>query len=107
MNNHRLKRIKISLTAEEYEKLSNRFSTSTSRNLAVFVRKLVLGKPVAILYRNQSFDEFMEVAIALRKDLENIRSRLVLNTPDEILIIATIKEIKERINQLADASLQK
>jgi predicted metalloprotease with PDZ domain len=64
--------LQVRLTPKESEKINNKFSNSTSRNLSDFVRKILLDKPITVKTRNQSLDDFMKEMIALRNALNAI-----------------------------------
>ncbi|UKJ09201.1 plasmid mobilization protein [Solitalea lacus] len=70
--NYRTKRLNFNLTEVEYKRLHSLFSNTTCPKMSNYVRKVLLGKPVVVTYRNQSLDELMEEAILLRKELNNI-----------------------------------
>lgn len=62
----------IRLSEEEYKKIYNSFSNSTCRKLSEFARTRLLEKPLTVLYRNQSLDDFMAEMIRLRKELNAV-----------------------------------
>ena len=62
----------IRLTPEEYADLQEIFHTSTHRVFAGYIRDLIHQRPVTTRYRNQSLDEFIPVALALKNELQTI-----------------------------------
>ena len=68
-NKNRIRRITIRLTEQEYQKLLQGLKQSVDRKLSDYARKLLSGKPVKMLVRNQSMDLFTEEMAALRKEL--------------------------------------
>jgi len=69
---NRTKKVTIRLLPSEYEQLAERFKTTTSRHLSQYLRRMLLGKPIQVRYRNQSADEFLSVALQLKKELTTI-----------------------------------
>ena len=61
--------IGLRLTLEEYEQIAKRCESSTCKKLSEYVRHIIFNKPITILQRNQSFDDFMSEMIVLRKEL--------------------------------------
>jgi len=68
-NKNRIRRITIRLTEQEYQKLLQGLKQSVDRKLSDYARKLLSGKPVKMLVRNQSMDLFTEEMVVLRKEL--------------------------------------
>ena len=62
--------ISVYLEQSEYEKLMEDYKATIYRSKASYLRKLVLGQPVAVIYRNRSLDDFIETAVKLRKGLK-------------------------------------
>ncbi len=62
----------IRLTPEEYADLQQKFHTSTHRVFSGYLRDLLHQRPVTIRHRNQSLDEFIPVALALKNELQAI-----------------------------------
>jgi MobC-like protein len=124
--NNRTEWLHIRLTAEELEKLNIEFSRSVSSNLSEYARKKLLNKPVAIRYRNQSFDDFVSEMILLRnelsaignnfnqlvkrlhtaRDITEIHSLLLTNENHKEKLFFKVNEIKERVNKFSDKWLQ-
>jgi hypothetical protein len=65
----RNRKFTIRLSPEEYERLEKDFQSTTCRKLSEYVRDLVLKKPVTVFTRNQSLDEFLTFAVALKNEL--------------------------------------
>lgn len=63
------------LSTEQYEQFQRSFAISSDTTIAAYIRKLILGKPVKVLYRDQAFDEFTAAAIRFRKDVSLVLER--------------------------------
>lgn len=123
---NRSKLLQVRLTPKELEKISNKFSHSTSRKLSDYIRKKLLDKPVAVYTRNQSLDDFMTEMIILRNELnaignnynqvvkrlhglqhfEEIKTWLLLNESTKQILLKKVEEIKLKINQINELWLR-
>ena len=68
----RTKWLTVRMTEEEYKALEALRSQSTCSNLSDYSRKVLLGKPIVLRYRNQSLDEFMAGMLQLKNELKAI-----------------------------------
>lgn len=59
----------IYLRENEYQTFMEGFKGTPYRSKNAYVRNLVLGKPVKVLCRNRSLDDFIEFGVKIRKDL--------------------------------------
>jgi hypothetical protein len=64
--------ISFRVKPEEYEQIYRHFKKSTCRKLSDYARKVLLHKPVMVVYRNQSTDDFLSVAGSMIKTLNGI-----------------------------------
>ena len=123
---NRTKWLHLRLTENEFEKINSQFSKTTCRNLCEFARKILFAKPVTILHRNQSLDDFMAEMIQLRTELnaighnfnQAVKKLHTLQTVPEFRIwirmneslqqsfLQKTEEIKNKINQISDQWLQ-
>jgi hypothetical protein len=125
-NNNRIKWLHLRLTPAEYDKLHKQFKKTTCRKISEYARKILLGKPITVTYRNQSLDDFMTEMIKLRSELSSIginfnqavkklhtlqqitefKSWLLAYESDRQRLLKNVDEIKNRINKMADQWLQ-
>ena len=66
----------LQVSPEEYDQLQKSFKETTSRKLGEYMRNLVFQKPNTVYFRNKSADEFLEVAIGLKEELNSIGNNL-------------------------------
>lgn len=106
----------IRLTPAEYADLYGKFTNSTDRFFANYIRDaLLLQKPVVAKYRNQSLDEFLPIAMGIRDELraltQSLGDKLIrLNIPATDLSLAKAVEyflaeqltIQEKIVKIED-----
>ena len=94
--------LNVALYKEELEHLRQATSNSTCRSLSEYCRKLLLGKPVRTFYRDQSFDAFIEEAIALRNEMQAEWDKGPFTPEGERRLITLQEEIKKCINKIFD-----
>ena len=95
---NRTRKITIRLLPSEYEQLTERFKATTSRRLSQYLRRMLLGKPVQVRYRNQSADEFLSVALQLKRELSTIGN----NYNQVLKKLQLYREIKELKSWIAE-----
>ena len=113
------RRITIRLKPEEYQQLENRQKSSTCNQLSEYIRRIILGKPVVITYRNQSADDFLQQMVQLKNELSaignnfnqsvhklhtldtipEIRTWALLNETSKQNLLAKVEQIRQRMNQ--------
>jgi hypothetical protein len=92
----------IGYSPEEAARLDKHFSRSACGTLSEYVRKLSLGQPIKVNYRNSSLDSMIDEFILLRKEMEKIREGLPGTTYDQMRLIPILEEVKKIINKIAD-----
>lgn len=71
----RSRKFTIRLSPEEFERLQKKFQSTIHRKLSDYLRQLVLEKPVTVLHRNQSLDDFLALTNRLKNELETCGCR--------------------------------
>jgi len=94
--------IYVSLPPEEYEKVRSYLSKTTCRSLSQYARKRIIGEPVTVYYRDQSYDEFIEVGIQLKKRLDGLLLKNVFTDIDRQDLTREIRIIKELLTKIYD-----
>ena len=69
---NKTKWLHLRLSEDEHKQLNKQFSKTTCRKLSDYARKILFGKPVVGIHRNQSLDDFMTEMIQLRKELNAV-----------------------------------
>jgi len=101
--NRRSRSFEICISESELTRLRENCGRSNCKNLSEYIRKVSLGDPVTIFYRNKSFDEFVEEVVLLRNQLQDLCARLPPEPRGyEVLILELIVKMKASINKLAD-----
>ncbi|WP_018612536.1 plasmid mobilization protein [Segetibacter koreensis] len=119
---NRTRLVTLRLTLSEYNEINNRFKATTCRKLSDYMRKVLLAGKVTVLTRNKSLDDFMTEMINLRNELNAIgknynqavhklhlfdkipelREWILLHYVDHKILLNTVEQIKNRINQFAE-----
>ena len=118
--------LQVRLTPEELKSIKESASNSTSRKFSDYIRKVILSKPIILIHRNQSLDEFMTEMIALKNELnaiginynqlikrlhslehlQEIKAWLLINESTRQILVKKVSEIKSKIYQINDQWLQ-
>lgn len=64
--------IHLRLSEDEFNIVTQNFKATTCRTRSEYIRKIILNKPVNVKVRNQSADEFLAVALLLKKELNAV-----------------------------------
>jgi hypothetical protein len=92
--------VSVLMFKEDLDKLKEGLARSTCRSMGAYCRKLLLGKPVTVLCRNQSFDAFVDEAIALRTEMEDVRKDFPFSKENELRLILLQEEVKKCISKI-------
>jgi hypothetical protein len=90
----------------ELAQLQKDFAQSSCKTLSQYIRHLSLKSPFDI-YRNRSFDAFVDEMILLRQEMREIGQRSFLTKENELRLVQIHEEIKDRINKLIDLCMLK
>ena len=117
--------VAVRLTLDDFKKFEKAWKKTTCRKLSDYHRLLILKKPVTVIYRNQSMDDFMAELIQLRTELNaigqnynqvvkrlhtldavpDIQTWLLLHESARKILLDKVAEIKSKINQINDVWL--
>jgi len=118
--NIRDKWLTVRLNDEEYTELQRLFKNTTCRQLSDYVRRIILGRPLNVKYRNASVDDFLADMLAMKKELNavgnnfnqsvhklhtldhypEIRQWAVRNEQEKVVLFDKIDTIMKRVNEL-------
>jgi len=94
------KRLSFCIWPKEYNCLIERWKSTTCRSLSQYIRDTLNREPVYIKYRNQSADDFLEVAIGIKNDLEVIIARSQETGHPVDLIVEKVDGIKLTMDKI-------
>lgn len=86
----------------EYESFLEGFRCTLYKKKSHYARRLLLGEPVTVIYRNHSLDDLIEMAVGLRKDLRLLLSKEILSAGEKEALTKRVQSIEERLIQLID-----
>jgi len=102
-----LRQINISLHQDEYDKFVSSYKNTVYRSKSSYARKLLLGKPVEIKYRNRSLDDFIEWGVKVRKELKLLLAKDSLTVTEKADLQRKVTSIEENLIKLVDLCTQK
>ena len=97
----------IHCSKEEYDKISELKKGTTCRSLSEYARKTMLGKPVAVTYRNLSMDALIDTINAIRNDLDTLLEHRSMSERDKTAVARQIGELTKVFIQIADLCIAK
>jgi MobC-like protein len=102
LQNCRLCRLNLRLTQPEKDWLHKRSLETTCRSVSEYARKVLLQKPVRVLYRNQSFDDFEEQMTRVLPQLESFGDNFA-QAVKKLSSLESIPEIAAALAPLLDS----
>lgn len=108
--------LNIRLSEAEYQQMMESFSQATDLKLSSYARKLLLGKPIKVLYRNATLDDFMEEMVRLRRELAAIgnnfnqlvkRINSIKESPEVYLLSKYSRQMQAQLLEVSTAIKQK
>lgn len=119
--------LKVRVNDAEMSLLKKLQAQTTERDVSSYIRRAALQKPVTVLYRNRSADDFLREMLPLKKELAAIGNNVnqavhKLHILDKIpefrswlmeyeglkkLLMNKVEEIRLRMNQLYEQWLQR
>ena len=102
--------LNIRLTEAEHRHMMQAFSRTTDKKLSSYARKLLLGKPVKIIYKDATLDAFVQEMVVLRKELNGIgnnfnqlikRIHSVWQTPEQLLLLKYSEKMQAQLVEKA------
>jgi hypothetical protein len=118
--NIRDKWLTVRLNDEEYAELQRLFKNTTCRQLSDYVRRIILGRPLNVKYRNASVDDFLTDMLVMKRELNavgnnfnqsvhklhtldhvpEIRQWAIRNEQEKVVLFDKIDTIMKRVNEL-------
>ena len=101
VNNQRPE-LRVRYKPEEFVRLKKAFAQTAYNQIGTYARKMTLGEPIEIVYRNGSFDLFIEVVARLHTELVAVRTKEGLSMEDRQLLIAVHQKIQQAIDKIVE-----
>lgn len=102
-----LRQLNISMQESDYDKFVKAFKTTVYRSKSSYARKLLLGKPVAVIARNRSLDDFIELGVKIRKDLKPLLSKGIFTAAEKDELKRKMTSIEENLIKIVDLCSQR
>lgn len=87
---------------DQHARFLEGFKNSIYRHKSEYGRKLLLGKPVKVIYRNRSMDDLIEMSVGLRKDVRRLLSGETLDPILKQELLDKITSIEEQLIKLIE-----
>jgi len=81
--------VPIYFMSDEFDKLFQQCNASDCRSFSEFIRNILANKPIIVRERNETIDNYLEIAIDLKTELHNI-----VHSEDHSLLPQKIEEIR-------------
>jgi hypothetical protein len=100
-------KIGISVKEAEYQKFMDAYNSTVYRSISAYARKLLFGKPVEIIYRNRSLDDFIEIGVKLRKDLQLLINKDLFTPAEKTELHKKMTQIEDQLTKIVEQCCQK
>lgn len=95
--------VRTQMQADEYASFLKGFSRTLYKKKSHYARKLLLGEPVTVIYRNHSLDDFIEMAVGLMKELRLFASMETLSVSEKETLEQKVLSIQKHLIQVIDS----
>lgn len=96
VNNQRPE-LRVRYSLEEFARLKKAFARTAYNQIGTYARKMTLGEPIQIVYRNGSFDLFIEEIMLLRREMAATRNAGMTEANQELLL-----RLQEKVQLIID-----
>jgi len=100
------KHVNVCMSTKQYEQLWTAFQNSLEPSMSAYVRKILFGRPVKVLCRDQSYDEFIEAAIQVKKNLTIILAQKWISKEGEAELRCKLSEMIALLIKIDDYVLR-
>jgi hypothetical protein len=73
----------VYMSAAQSERLWRAYERSGEKSMSEYVRKILFRQPVMVFWRDKGYDEFIETAIRLKKELAGVLSQKIISEATE------------------------
>lgn len=95
------------MSSEELEQFLRAYKSTIYRSRNAYAKKLVLGEPVKVLFRDRSLDDFIELGVKIRKDLKLLLCKNSFTEAEKDELYRRLTAIEENLNQIVKRCTQK
>jgi hypothetical protein len=90
------------MTVEDHEKFMAAYKNTICRSMGEYARKLLLGIPPTVTYRNRSVDDLIETAVLLRRDLLALLSKDSLTAAEKESLFRRITNLEDLLIKISE-----
>ena len=80
-------------TDAEYQRLLENIKKTNARSLSAYVRAVLFNKKIFLMTRNQSVDDFLEIALSMKRELREMGKMQELAV-EKLLLLQNIDGIR-------------
>jgi hypothetical protein len=92
--------LNIWIMRSDIQRLKEQAARSTCGSFSEFARRLLLGRQVTVLHRNESLDKFLDEAVLLRNEMVLVRQTLPWTVENERRMVALLESIQSIITKI-------
>lgn len=94
--------ITVHMKLPEYEAFMEGFRNTLYKIKSDYARKLLLGHPVTVVYRNRSLDDLFEMGVGLREELQRLSSMETFSVSEKEELSKRMVSFQEKLIQLIE-----
>lgn len=102
-----IRHLNIYLPEKDYKAFIEAFQGTTYQSMTAYARNLILGKPVRVLCRNRSLDDFIELGVKMRKELRLLLTKDLLTVEEKEDLMRRVGQIEEYLINIVEICRQK
>ena len=99
--------INFTCDKEEYETIKTLAKQTTTRGFSEYARKVLMGKPVAVTYRNLSWDGLIDTLAETQRTIERLQQESRWNGVERAELMRLAAEIKSLIYKIVEQCMPK
>ena len=92
----------VYLNEGDYNAFDQAYAATSHRSHSSYARALLIARPVRVITRNRSLDDFIETAVKLRKELKLLLSKEVFSREEKAELFGQIASIQENLIKIVD-----
>lgn len=86
----------------DHERFMAGYKKTIYRSVSEYARKLLLGVPPTVIYRNRSLDDLIETAVLLRRDLLTLVSKDSFTASEKEGIHSKITNLEDSLTKILE-----
>ena len=91
------------MSEKDFQRFQEAYKNSLCHSRSEYMRKILLGKPVTIRLRNRSLDDFIEIAVKIRRDFAAILAAPSLTPAEKEVLKEGIFQIQAQLIKVVES----